>query len=115
MLTSPLWIGGEIFLGFSLTIFVGALIAAFGNQIRAGRPKPSAYAASPTRLPNAGAFGLPVRPQLGRSPRIVEPGRLLTVGQKDAAGAFLPLAPRFGRAQGDLRKEPARAVSRRAA
>ena len=113
----PLWLVAEIFLGFSLTIVVGALIAIFGDQIRAGRSKPAAYAAAPRRLPNTGAFGLPVRPQLGRPPRIVRPERLLTVGETDAAGAFLILAPRLGAAQGDhaQRTEAARAVSRRAA
>jgi hypothetical protein len=32
MFTSPLFLGGEIILGISLTIFVVALIAAFGDQ-----------------------------------------------------------------------------------
>jgi hypothetical protein len=54
MLTSPLWVGGEIFLGFSLTIFVGTLIAVFGDQIQAGRSKP-AYAAAALMLPNTGS------------------------------------------------------------
>ena len=34
---SPLLIGGEVLLGFSLTIFVGALIATFGDRMRTRR------------------------------------------------------------------------------
>jgi hypothetical protein len=37
MFTSPLMVGGEILLGFCLTIFVGALIAACGNRMRTNR------------------------------------------------------------------------------
>jgi hypothetical protein len=106
--TSPLWIGGEILLGFSLTILVGTLIAAFGDQIKAGRSKPSAYAASPRRLPNIGTFDLPVAPELRRSPRIVGPG-LLTFGQTDAAGASLTLGGRIARqktSHGDVSRWP---------
>jgi hypothetical protein len=36
-LTSPLMGGGEIVLGFSVLIFVAALIARFGYQLRTGR------------------------------------------------------------------------------
>jgi hypothetical protein len=113
MLTSPLWVGGEIFLGFSLTIFVGTLIAVFGDQIQAGRSKP-AYAAAALMLPNTGTFRLPTPPQLRRPPRIVGPARLLTVGQTDVARASLTLAPRLG-PDHVQRREPAPAVSRRAA
>jgi hypothetical protein len=34
MFTSPLMAGGEILLGISLTVFVGALIAACSNRMR---------------------------------------------------------------------------------
>jgi hypothetical protein len=34
---SPLMVGGEILLGLSLTIFVGTLIATFGDRKRMGR------------------------------------------------------------------------------
>jgi hypothetical protein len=103
MLTSPFWVGEEIFLGFSLPIFVGALIAAFGDQTPTVSHKPPGYAAAPRRLPNAGAFRLPVLdpPQLGPSRQIVGPGRLLTVGQIDAAGAIRPLTSCLGPAQRD--------------
>ena len=37
MLISPLFVGGEILLGFSLTVFVGALIATLGDRTRTGR------------------------------------------------------------------------------
>jgi hypothetical protein len=36
-ITSPLLAGGEILLGFSLLVFVGALIARFGDRLRVGR------------------------------------------------------------------------------
>jgi hypothetical protein len=118
MLVSPLWVGGEIFLGLSLTMFVGALIAVFGDRIRSGSHKSPEVV--PRRVPSTGAFRLPVLdpPQLGPSRRIVEPGRLPTVGQIDAEGAFPTLAPRLAPAEGDhvARKGAARAViSRRAA
>jgi hypothetical protein len=32
-----LMVGGEILLGFSLTMFVGALIATFGDRMRTSR------------------------------------------------------------------------------
>jgi hypothetical protein len=35
--TSPLLAGGEILLGFSVLVFVGALIASLGHQLRTGR------------------------------------------------------------------------------
>ena len=35
--TSTLLVSGEILLGFSLTIFVGAMIATFGDRIRMSR------------------------------------------------------------------------------
>src|SRR5208282_340910 len=102
MLTSPFWLGGEIFLGLSLPIFVGALIAAFGDQIRTGAHKP--LEALPRKLPNTGAFPLSVfdSPQLGHS-RIVGPGRLLKVRAERPT-----LAPRLG-------PELARAVTGRRA
>jgi len=31
---SPLFVAGEIVLGLSLTVFVGALIATFGDNVR---------------------------------------------------------------------------------
>jgi hypothetical protein len=34
MFDSPLIVGGEILLGISLTVFVGALIAACSNRMR---------------------------------------------------------------------------------
>jgi hypothetical protein len=37
MFTSPLMVGGEILLGISLTVFVGALIAACSNRMRTNR------------------------------------------------------------------------------
>jgi hypothetical protein len=37
MFNSPLMIGGEILLGISLTVFVGALIAASINRMRPNR------------------------------------------------------------------------------
>ncbi len=37
LFTSPLLVGGEIVLFFSLTVFVGALIATFGDRARNGR------------------------------------------------------------------------------
>jgi hypothetical protein len=90
MLTSPLWVGGEIFLGFSLAVLVGVLIAAFGDKIR--------------------KFQLPAldAPQLGHS-RIVGRAKL---GRSEAA-----LAPRLGPAQGDHgdRKGLALAVTSRKA
>jgi hypothetical protein len=108
MLTSPLWVGGEIFLGFSLTIFVGVLIAAFGDKIRMRGHEQSE--AAPGRLPSTGAFQLPPldAPQLGHS-RIV--GRA-PLGRSEAA-----LAPRLGPAQGDHvdRKGLALAVTSRKA
>jgi hypothetical protein len=36
-LTSPLLAGGEILLGFSVLVFVAALIASFGDQLKLGR------------------------------------------------------------------------------
>jgi hypothetical protein len=83
MLTSPLWIGGEIFLGFSLTIFVGAVIAVFGNQIRTGRHKPTGA----VRLPSTRAFPLPSPDplQLGNPRRIVGRAPLLKLAQPVAA------------------------------
>jgi hypothetical protein len=109
MLTSPLWVGGEIFLGLSLPIFVGALIAAFGDQIRTDAHKP--LEALPRRLPDTGAFRLSVfdSPQLGRS-RILGQERLLQVRAERPT-----LAPRLGPAQVDNRKGLARAVSGRRA
>jgi hypothetical protein len=35
--TSTLLVSGEILLCFSLTVFVGALIATFGDRMRMGR------------------------------------------------------------------------------
>jgi hypothetical protein len=100
VLTSPFWLGGEILLGFSLPILAGALIAAFGDQIGTGSHKPSGRVAGPRRLPNTDAFRLPaLHPQLGPSRRMVGPGRLLMVGQIDAAGAFPTLTPRLGPAR----------------
>jgi hypothetical protein len=37
LFTSPLLVEGEIVLFFSLPIFVGALIATFGDHVRNGR------------------------------------------------------------------------------
>jgi hypothetical protein len=37
LFTSPLFVGGEIVLGLSLTVFVGALIATIGDSARSGR------------------------------------------------------------------------------
>jgi hypothetical protein len=86
MLTSALWVGGEIFLGVSLTMVVGTLIAIFGDQMRIGSHRHSGHVAAPGSLPNAGAFRLPTLdpPQLGHS-RIAERA----------------LAPRFGFARVD--------------
>src|SRR5208282_4965165 len=77
MLTSALWVGGEIFLGVSITMFVGALIAICGDQIRMGSHRQSGHVAAPRSLPNTGAFRLPTldSPELGHS-RIVERARL---------------------------------------
>ena len=111
MLTSALWVGGEIFLGVSLTMFVGAMIAIFGDRIRMGSHRQSGHVGAPRSLPNTGAFRLPTLdpPQLGHS-RIVERARLVR-----AEGA---LAPRLGPAMADdfSRKGLARAgIGRRAA
>ena len=35
--TSPLLAAGEILLGFSVVMFVGTLIASFGDQLKVGR------------------------------------------------------------------------------
>jgi len=88
MLTSPLWVGGEIFLGFSLAVLVGVLIAAFGDKIRMRGHEQSE--AAPRRLPSTGVFQLPVpdAPQLGHS-RIVGRAKL---GRRSEAA----LAPRLG-------------------
>ena len=69
MLTSPLWVGGEIFVGFSLPIFLGVLIAAFDDKIRMRGYEQSE--AAPRRLPSTGVFQLPAldAPQLGHSHR----------------------------------------------
>jgi hypothetical protein len=109
MPTSPFWVGGEIFLGLSLPIFVGPLIAACGDQISTGADKP--LEALPRRLPNTGAFPLSVfdSPRLGHS-RIVGQERLLTVRAERPT-----LAPRLGPAQVDNRKGLARAVTGRRA
>jgi hypothetical protein len=37
MFTSTLWVGGEILLGLSLTLFVGGMIATLGDRARMGR------------------------------------------------------------------------------
>jgi hypothetical protein len=37
MFNSPLMVAGEVLLGISLTVFVGALIAACGNSMRTNR------------------------------------------------------------------------------
>jgi hypothetical protein len=37
MFESPLMVGVEVLLGVSLTVFVGALIAACGNRLRTNR------------------------------------------------------------------------------
>lgn len=37
MFTSPLFVGGEILLGLSLTVFIGAFIATLSERARAGR------------------------------------------------------------------------------
>jgi hypothetical protein len=37
MLTSPLFVGGEILLGLSLTVFIGAFIATLSARTRDGR------------------------------------------------------------------------------
>ena len=81
MLTSALWVGGEIFLGLSLVMFVGALIATFGDQLKMGRHKQSGHVAAPQSFPNTGAFQFPAldRPQLGHS-RIVGRARLVPSG-----------------------------------
>lgn len=81
MLTSPLWVGGEIFVGFSLPIFVGVLIAAFDDKIRMRGYEQSE--AAPRRLPSTGVFQLPAldAPQLGHS-RIVARAKL---GRSEAA------------------------------
>jgi hypothetical protein len=109
MLTSPFWVGGEIFLGLSLPIFMGALIAAFGDQIRMGAHQP--LEALSRRLPDTAAFPLSVldSPQLGRSP-IVGQERLLEVRAERP-----PLSPPLGLAQLDNRKGLARAVTGRRA
>jgi hypothetical protein len=109
MPTSAFWVGGEIFLGLSLSIFVGPLIAAFGDQISTGAHKP--LEALPRRLPNTGGFPLSVfdSPRLGHS-RIVGQERLLTVRAERPT-----LAPRLGPAQVDNRKGLARAVTGRRA
>jgi hypothetical protein len=112
MLTSALWVGGEIFLGFSLAMFVGAMIAIFGDQIRMGRShRQSGHVGASRSLPNTGAFRLTTLdpPQLGHS-RIVERARLARVESV--------LAPRLAPAMADdfSRKGPARAaIGRRAA
>ena len=111
MLTSPFLVGGEIILGLSLPIFMGALIAAFGDQIRTGAHQPRE--ALPRRLPGTGAFPLSVfdSPQLGHC-RIVgqEPLLLLKVRAKRPT-----LAPRLAPAQVDNRNGLAGAVTGRRA
>jgi len=37
LFATPLFVAGEIALGLSLTIFVGALIASVGDRINSGR------------------------------------------------------------------------------
>ena len=91
-------------------MFVGAMIAIFGDRIRMGS-RQSGHVGAPRSLPNTGAFRLPTidPPQLGHS-RIVERARLAR-----ADGA---LAPRLGPAMADdfSRKGLARAgIGRRAA
>jgi hypothetical protein len=111
MLTSALWVGGEIFLGVSLTMFVGALIAIFGDQIRIGSHRQSGHMAAPGSLPNTGAFRLPTLdpPQLGHSP-VVEPARLVRAESTFAPGLG------FARVDNVSRKGLARPViSRKAA
>ena len=110
MLTSVLWIGGEIFLGVSLTMFVGAVIAIFGDRIRTGSHGQSGQVAAPPSLPDTGAFRLPTLdpPQLGHS-RIVERARLVRAESAPA--------PRLGPAMADdfSRKGLARAGTGRKA
>ena len=111
MLASALWVSGEIFLGVSLTMFVGAMIAIFGDRIRMGSHGQLGHVAAPPSLPNTGAFRLPTldQPQIGHS-RIVERARLV--------GAERVLAPRLGPAMADdfSRKGLARAdIGRKAA
>lgn len=88
MLTSALWVGGEIFLGFSLTMFVGALIAIFGDQITMGSRRQSGLVAAPRSLPNAGAFQLPS----------LDPSQLSRSRRAPLVRAESTLAPRLGRA-----------------
>jgi len=111
MLTSALWVGGEIFLGVSLTLFVGAMIAIFGDRIRMGSHRQSGHVGAPRSLPNTGAFRLPTLdpPQLGHS-GVVERARLVHAESAPA--------PRLGPAMADdfSRKGLARAdIGRKAA
>jgi hypothetical protein len=81
VLTSALWVGGEIFLGVSLVMFVGALIATFGDQLKMGTHGQSAHTAAPQSFPNTAAFRFPAldRPQLGHF-QIVGRARLVPSG-----------------------------------
>ena len=88
-LNSALWVGGEIFLGLSLTMFVGALIAIFGDQIRVGSRRQSGLVTAPRSLPNTGAFRLPTL----NSPRLV-PSRI--VERAPLVRAESTLAPVLG-------------------
>ena len=98
MLTSALWVGGEMFLGVSLTMFVGAMIAIFGDRIRMGSHGRSGHGAAPRSLPNTGAFRLPTldSPQLGHS-RIVERARLVRAESAPALRLGPAMADEFGR------------------
>jgi hypothetical protein len=101
----------ENFPRLSLTMFVGAMIAIFGDQLRMGSHRQSGHVGASRSLPNTGAFRLPTLdpPQLGPS-RIVERARL--------ARAESVLAPCLAPAMADdfSRKGPARAaIGRRAA
>jgi hypothetical protein len=110
MLTSALWVGGEIFLGFSLVMFVGALIATFGDQLKIGRHGQSGQVAAPQSLPSTGAFRFPALgpPQLGHS-RIV--GRAQLVPSDGTLATRLDQAQRHG----SNRKWLARTVTSREA
>jgi hypothetical protein len=98
MLTSALWVGGEICLGVSLTMFVGAMIAIFGDRIRMGSHRQSGHVAAPPSLPNTGAFRLPTLdpPQLGHS-RIGERARLVRAESAPAPRLSPAMADNFSR------------------